>query len=165
MALQPAAKTMLSDLELLIEPADDIYGLYTGLANAAAHLYGATERINWLGFYLVAPADGAHPGRHLVLGPFMGLPACTSIGPGKGVCGKAVMEDSVQRIADVHDFPGHIACDAASRSELVVPLHNPAGEVVAVLDIDSPEPGRFSVEDAEVFLQAARILEGRLFAS
>ena len=94
----------------------------------------------------------------LWLGPFQGKIACVRIAEGNGVCGTALQTDSVQRVEDVHAFPGHIACDAASRSEIVLPLHK-NGEVIGVLDIDSPEVGRFSAEDEEGLREVVRILE------
>jgi GAF domain protein len=94
----------------------------------------------------------------LWLGPFQGKTACVRIAEGNGVCGTALQTDSVQRVEDVHAFPGHIACDAASRSEIVLPLHK-NGEVIGVLDIDSPEVGRFSAEDEEGLREVVRILE------
>ena len=113
------------------------------MANAAALLWQSLPEINWAGFYLLK--DGT-----LYLGPFQGKPACTVIAAGKGVCGTAVAEGRVQRVADVHAFPGHIACDSASRSEIVLPLRDGAGAIIGVLDIDSPVPDRFSAEDEEV---------------
>ncbi|MFN8510521.1 MAG: GAF domain-containing protein [Deinococcaceae bacterium] len=110
------------------------------LANAAALLNQGLVDINWVGFYL------AHD-RELVLGPFQGLPACVRIPFGKGVCGTAAETRSIQRVSDVHAFPGHIACDAASRSEIVLPLIQ-NGHLVGVLDIDSPHVGRFDETDA-----------------
>ncbi len=111
------------------------------MANASALLYDALQDVNWAGFYLVR--DGK-----LILGPFQGKVACVRIAKGKGVCGTAWKEDRTQLVPDVHAFPGHIACDAASRSEIVVPIRR-GGEVVAVLDIDSPVPERFTEEDRE----------------
>ena len=113
------------------------------MANAAALLWQSLPEINWAGFYLLK--DGT-----LYLGPFQGKPACTVIAAGKGVCGTAVAEGRVQRVADVHAFPGHIACDSASRSEIVLPLRDGAGAIIGVLDIDSPVPDRFSAEDEEM---------------
>ncbi len=113
------------------------------LANAAnfiALLYNAMDDVNWMGIYVLR-------GDELVLGPFQGLAACVRIPMGKGVCGTAAATRSTQRIADVHAFPGHIACDAASRSELVVPLLA-EDRLVGVFDIDSPELDRFSADDA-----------------
>ena len=109
------------------------------LSNAAALLYGSLDRVNWAGFYLMR--DG-----RLVLGPFQGKVACIHIPLGKGVCGAAALEDRTQRVPDVHAFPGHIACDGASNSEIVIPLRHD-GSVVGVLDIDSPILNRFSEED------------------
>ena len=111
------------------------------LANASALIYQTMEDLNWAGFYLVK--DGS-----LLLGPFQGKTACVNIPKGKGVCGSAYAQDEVQRVEDVHQFPGHIACDSASNSEIVIPIHH-QGEVVAVLDIDSPLFSRFSAEDEE----------------
>ncbi len=108
-------------------------------ANASALLGQFLTDINWVGFYIVNETE-------LVLGPFQGLPACTRIAIGKGVCGTAVSENKTMRVADVHTFPGHIACDAASNSELVVPVCHD-GKVIAVLDIDSPLKNRFTEED------------------
>lgn len=122
--------------ELLADESDWV----ANLANAAALLYGALPRVNWVGFYRMH-------GGELLLGPFQGKPACIRISVGRGVCGTAVAHDAVQLVPDVHRFPGHIACDADSASELVIPLRA-QGRVVGVLDIDSPEPGRFGPEDA-----------------
>ena len=108
-------------------------------ANLSALVYHALPGLNWVGFYFF---DGAE----LVVGPFQGLPACVRIALDKGVCGAAARTRTTQRIADVHAFPGHIACDAASRSELVVPLVHD-GALVGVLDLDSPVPDRFDVDD------------------
>lgn len=111
------------------------------LSNASALLNQFLERINWVGFYLMEDGE-------LVLGPFQGLPACVRIAVGKGVCGTAVSDKKTMLVKDVHAFPGHIACDAASRSEIVVPMVKD-GEVIGVLDIDSPELSRFSEDDQE----------------
>ena len=111
----------------------------TVLSNAAALLYDFLEDINWAGFYLTS-------GDELLLGPFQGKPACTNIAIGKGVCGSALATKSTQRVADVHKFPGHIACDGASNSEIVIPLMCD-GECIGVLDIDSPSLNRFDEVD------------------
>ena len=121
------------------------------LANASAALNMSLTDINWVGFYLVR--DG-----QLVLGPFQGKPACIRIDFGKGVCGTAAASDTTQLVPDVHAFPGHIACDGASNSEIVIPMHF-NGELVAVLDIDSPLPGRFTSEDQDGLERCAAILE------
>ena len=109
------------------------------LSNASALLNQFLDRINWVGFYLMENGE-------LVLGPFQGLPACVRIPVGRGVCGTTVAKQETMVVADVHSFPGHIACDAASQSEIVIPLIK-NGEVIGVLDIDSPEMNRFSSED------------------
>ena len=124
------------------------------LSNASALLYEALDRVNWAGFYLM------RSGR-LVLGPFQGKPACIHIAVGKGVCGTAVARDSIQRIADVHQFPGHIACDAASASEIVIPIRK-GGSIIGVLDIDSPVTDRFSAADEAGLADFVRILEHTL---
>lgn len=110
-------------------------------ANLSALVYHALPDLNWVGFYF-------YDGIELVVGPFQGLPACVRIPLDKGVCGAAASTRQTQRVADVHDFPGHIACDAASRSELVLPLVLD-DTLIGVFDIDSPVPGRFGVEDQE----------------
>ncbi len=110
-------------------------------ANLSALIYHALPDLNWVGFYF-------YDGTELVVGPFQGLPACVRIPLDKGVCGAAASTRQTQRVADVHDFPGHIACDTASRSELVVPLVLDDA-LVGVFDLDSPVPGRFDVEDRE----------------
>lgn len=108
-------------------------------ANLSALVYRALPDLNWVGFYF-------YDGRELVVGPFQGLPACVRIALDKGVCGAAARTRETQRVDDVHAFPGHIACDAASRSELVVPLVRD-GALIGVFDVDSPLPSRFDVED------------------
>ena len=123
----------------------------TVLSNAAALLYDALPGINWAGFYLVI-------GRELCLGPFQGRPACTRIQKGKGVCGAAWERQSTLVVDDVHQFPGHIACDSVSRSEIVIPLHQ-AGPIMGVLDIDSPITGRFDEQDRLGLQEFARTLE------
>ena len=126
------------------------------LANASALLWQELPGLNWVGFYKME--NGI-----LVLGPFQGKPACIEIPVGKGVCGTAVAEDQTQLVYDVHQFPGHIACDCASNSEIVVPIHV-GGKIWGVLDIDSPHVGRFSEEDREGLEGIVRILEAVLEA-
>ena len=121
------------------------------MANASALLFETLPDLNWAGFYLVR-------GEELILGPFQGKPACIRIPYGKGVCGTAWQEDCCIRVPDVHEFPGHIACDSASNAEIVLPLHVD-GKVVAVLDIDSPVKERFTAADEEVLLAFANALE------
>ena len=127
------------------------------LANAAALLYHPLDELNWAGFYLLE-------GDTLVLGPFQGKPACIEIAHGRGVCGAAVAQDKTQLVYDVHQFPGHIACDSASNSELVVPIRA-GGQVVGVLDLDSPMIGRFTEEDRDGLEAFARILETEAWKS
>ena len=124
------------------------------MANAAALVYDAMADVNWAGFYLLR--DG-----NLVLGPFQGKVACIHIPLGKGVCGTAAQRDATQLAPDVHAFPGHIACDSASNSEIVVPIHRD-GQVVAVLDIDSPVLNRFSRADRTGLEGFVRALEARI---
>ncbi len=118
-------------------------------ANLSALVYHALPNLNWVGFYFF-------DGKELVVGPFQGLPACVRIALDKGVCGAAASTRQTQRVADVHAFPGHIACDAASRSELVVPLLH-AGALVGVFDLDSPLPDRFDEEDQHGLEAIARL--------
>ena len=120
------------------------------LANVSALLNLALAEINWAGFYLLR-------GEELVLGPFQGKPACVRIPVGKGVCGSAAATGETQLVRDVHDFPGHIACDGASRSEIVIPVFA-EGKLVAVLDIDSPLLARFEEKDKEGLRELARLL-------
>ena len=124
------------------------------LSNAAALLWQELDRINWAGFYKMV--EGA-----LVLYPFQGKPACIRIEVGKGVCGTAVAEDKTQLVPDVHQFPGHIACDCASNSEIVVPIRV-GGSIWGVLDIDSPEFGRFTEEDKAGLENFVKVLEAVL---
>jgi len=124
------------------------------MANAAAAIWHTLPDLNWAGFYRTQ-------GETLVLGPFQGKAACIRIPFGQGVCGTAAATGAIQRIDDVHAFPGHIACDAASASELVVPITRD-GRVIAVLDLDSPLPGRFDSDDAAGCAALAAILAGRI---
>jgi len=124
------------------------------LSNLSALIYDSLKDVNWAGFYLMDHGS-------LLVGPFQGKPACIRIETGRGVCGAAVLEQKIQRVADVHKFPGHIACDAASRSEIVLPLWH-AGSIVGVLDIDSPLPDRFSPEDEEGLARIAALIGERV---
>ena len=124
------------------------------MANIAALLWDFLPDLNWSGFYRVV--DG-----QLVLGPFMGRPACIRIPLGQGVCGIAASEGKTQLVEDVHAFPGHIACDAVTNSELVVPVARD-GHVIAVIDLDSPEPARFDAEDAAGIEAVAAMLSTRI---
>lgn len=126
------------------------------LANASAMLWSELSDLNWAGFYLTE-------GETLVLGPFQGKPACVEIPFGKGVCGTAAARRQTVRVENVHEFPGHIACDCASNSEIVVPIVV-GGAVVGVLDIDSPQLGRFTAEDQAGLEAFAAILAETVFA-
>lgn len=128
--------TLESQLRALLADESDALACAT---NFVALLFDAIDDVNWLGIYVLR-------GNELVLGPFQGKPACVRIPVGRGVCGTAAATITTQRVADVHEFPGHIVCDAASRSEVVVPL-TVAGSLVGVLDVDSPTTGRFSAAD------------------
>jgi L-methionine (R)-S-oxide reductase len=130
------------------------------MANTAALLWEFLPELNWAGFYRVAPTKEGQA-RELVLGPFVGKPACLRIPFGQGVCGTAAESRATQLVEDVHAFPGHIACDAASRSELVVPVLRD-GEVIAVIDLDSPLPGRFRQADADGIARLAALLAPRI---
>ena len=148
MQIQTDYDLILAQLQAVTESEKD---LIANLSNASAVLSMNLDRINWIGFYLVR-------GNQLVLGPFQGRPACVRIEFGKGVCGAAISSGMVQRVDDVHAFPGHIACDGASNSEIVLPLFR-KGMPVAVLDIDSPLFNRFSPEDQKGLEQCAAFLE------
>ena len=134
-----------TDYDLLLEQAEGLLSVsrdrIANAANLSALLYATLDRVNWVGFYFLQ-------GDTLVLGPFQGLPACVDIAVGAGVCGTAAATGEIQRVADVHAFEGHIACDAASESEIVLPLVRD-GELLGVLDIDSPVRDRFSARDQE----------------
>ncbi|GLG04043.1 GAF domain-containing protein [Sellimonas catena] len=143
------------DYRLLKEQMDALTGTQSrpvpNLANASALLWQILPDLNWAGFYLME--DGA-----LYLGPFQGKTACIRIPLGQGVCGTAAQKDQVLRVYDVHEFEGHIACDSASNSEIVLPIHD-GDDVIGVLDIDSPLVGRFSEEDEEGLKEIVRVLE------
>lgn len=132
------------------------------MANAAALVWQYLPDLNWAGFYRMVDGDpSTGSGQELVLGPFQGKAACIRIPVGKGVCGTAAASRTTQLVEDVHAFPGHIACDAASRSELVVPLVRD-GAVLGVLDLDSPIPARFDAADAAGCEALAELLSQRL---
>ena len=142
---------LCAELQALI---DGIPYETANLANASALLWDSLPNINWAGFYKME--DGA-----LILGPFQGKPDCIRIEVGKGVCGTAVIQDTTQRVADVHAFPGHIACDSASNSEIVIPIRV-KGDIWGVLDIDSPVFNRFSEADQAGLENFVAILENIL---
>ena len=125
--------------------------LIANMSNISALLKMELEQINWVGFYLLKQDQ-------LVLGPFQGNPACVRIPVGRGVCGTAIFENKVQRIADVHSFPGHIACDAISNSEIVIPL-TVKGKLIGVLDIDSPNLSRFDQNDEQGLVSFVEALQ------
>ena len=144
--------TLYADLAAALE------GLVAGepdgianMANAAALIFETLPNVNWVGFY-------RNVGQELVLGPFQGRAACIRIPFGQGVCGTAAATLAVQRVEDVHAFPGHIACDSASNSEIVIPILGANGELVAVLDIDSPDKARFDAEDEAGCVKLGEIL-------
>jgi len=141
-------KLMNAQLQALIE---DVPHRIANMANASALIFDTLEDLNWAGFYLME--NGI-----LVLGPFQGKTACIEIRVGKGVCGTAVERDEIMLVEDVHQFPGHIACDSASNSEIVLPIHAD-GEIIGVLDIDSPSLARFDEEDREGLAEFVRIFE------
>ena len=151
----PADKAGRYDLLLaqLRALTDGVAHPLANLANAAALLWQGLPEINWCGFYLM---DGGA----LLLGPFCGLPACIRIPLGRGVCGTAAQKDEIQRVHDVHAFPGHIACDGASNAEIVIPIHF-EDRVIGVLDIDSPTIGRFCDTDREFLLKLVDLVETR----
>ena len=125
------------------------------MANCAALIFNSVPRLNWAGFYLLK-------GGELVLGPFQGQPACVRIALGRGVCGIAAERRSTLRIADVTKFPGHIACDSASRSEIVVPMLTDDSHLIGVLDVDSPELDRFDAEDEAGLKVLAKMIAAKL---
>lgn len=141
-------KLLKTQIDLYIKDAPDAV---CALSNASAVLKAAFPNVNWVGFYLVK-------GEHLVLGPFQGKPAVMTIGYGQGVCGSAWKSREAQVVRDVHCFVGHISCDCSSASELVVPIFGIAGEVLGVVDMDSPIKGRFEEADAIGLASACEIL-------
>ncbi len=149
----------MRDLILQIEGiTEGEYHLIPNMANISAILMMNMKDINWAGFYTYQE-DEDKP--YLLLGPFAGKPACLRIKIGSGVCGTAVSKDRMMIVPDVHEFPGHIACDAASRSEIVIPIHK-NGKIIGVLDIDSPIKDRFSEEDGRYLTEVVQILEQRI---
>lgn len=132
---------LLSGIKALVDDDDDII---SAMANTAAAVFSEVDGLNWAGFYRVK-------GDTLVLGPFQGKIACTRIARGRGVCGTALALGESQLVPDVHAFPGHIACDCASNSEVVVPVRSASGDIIAVFDIDSPIIGRFTKTDLKFF--------------
>lgn len=148
----------MTDYGMLCRQAEEIIEAdpryVPALSNLSAILMDSLPDLNWAGFYLLRD-------RTLVVGPFQGKPACVHIPEGKGVCGTSLAEDRVLNVPDVHRFPGHIACDSASNSEIVIPLHRD-GNPIAVMDIDSPVTGRFSAEDEAGLLKFVKMIEERI---
>lgn len=152
--------TLIEQAEALVGPWEhSIERRYCHLANVSALLWQHFERINWVGFYVRKPGED-----HLILGPFQGKVACTDIAFSRGVCGRAARTKESQRIADVQLFPGHIACDEASQSELVVPILDKDKALVALLDMDSPYKGRFTEDDQKALEAVALLLSERLWS-
>lgn len=143
---EPDYDLLATQLKALLEGESD---LIASAANTAAFIYHALPDVNWAGFYFLR-------GEQLVLGPFQGKPACVRIPVGSGVCGTAAARRETVVVPDVHQFEGHIACDAASRSELVIPLLQ-AASLLGVLDLDSPQVGRFSEDDARGIERLAQV--------
>ena len=159
LVLSPEGVIQMIDYRSLAQEAEALVAgvphPVANLSNLSALIMDAMPDLNWAGFYLLE-------GETLVLGPFQGKPACIEIPVSRGVCGAAVREDRPQLVPDVHAFQGHIACDCASRSELVIPMHSD-GRVVAVLDLDSPSPARFDEADRDGLLLLVRAVEPHLF--
>ncbi len=147
-------RLLLAQAEALTSSEEDALAC---LANVSSLLFTSMAKVNWTGFYILR-------GEQLVLGPFMGNPACVRIPLGRGVCGTAASDAETQMVDDVDAFPGHIACDAASRSEVVVPFIKD-GKVLAVMDVDSPIANRFDDEDKAGLEAVVRMLEKRLVMS
>ena len=135
----------------LVEKENDFIAT---LANTSAFIFNTVKGLNWAGFYLLTDNE-------LVLGPFQGMPACTRIKYGNGVCGTAVSKAKTMIVDNVHEFEGHIACDGASNSEIVVPLYK-NGLIIGVLDVDSPEFSRFGNEEKEFFEKIVKIIEKKI---
>lgn len=152
------ARGLPDKYELLFEQAKGILEAeswyVSALSNLSSLIMGTLPDLNWAGFYLFRNGE-------LTVGPFQGKPACIHIAPGKGVCGAAAVRDETVVVPDVHQFPGHIACDGASESEIVIPIHAD-GQVAAVLDIDSPVKTRFSPEDQEGLERLVRLTEEKM---
>ena len=151
-------KEYTTDYALLTQQASGILEeepWYTAaMSNLSALIAESLADLNWAGFYLIRD-------QQLTVGPFQGKPACIHIPVGKGVCGTAILQDRMQVVPDVHAFPGHIACDSASASEIVIPIHS-GDRIAAVLDIDSPVKDRFSAEDAEGLTELVRLIEQKI---
>ncbi|SDL19500.1 GAF domain-containing protein [Halarsenatibacter silvermanii] len=151
----PMKKELYKEIKLELKNlVEDERDWLANLANTAALIFQRLPGINWAGFYL------CRQDKTLLLGPFQGRPACTRIPPGEGVCGTALVEEKTLVVPDVHDFPGHIACDPRSKSEIVIPLKK-SEKLIGVLDIDSPQLERFDSRDAENLEELTEILLGQ----
>jgi GAF domain-containing protein len=148
----------MTDYKIIIEQANTLLAgqddLVANAANLSSLLFHALQEVNWVGFYFLKNGQ-------LIVGPFQGRPACATIPLGKGICGTAAERREVQRVADVHAFEGHIACDVASRSEIVIPLIR-SGELLGVLDLDSPETDRFDQHDEDFLVHIADVFVSSL---
>ena len=144
--------------EMLLQQAEGIIDAepwyVAAMSNLSALIMASFDNLNWAGFYLIR-------GNELIVGPFQGKPACIRIPVGKGVCGTAIAQNAMQVVPDVHLFPGHIACDSASESEIVIPIHH-RDRIMAVLDIDSVVKGRFTKADAAVLSDLVQIMEQKI---
>ena len=138
----------------LISLIEDESNLIAILSNTSALINDHLDQVNWVGFYLIENNE-------LILGPFQGHPACVHIQIGKGVCGTAVSNNETQVVKDVHQFPGHIACDANSNSEIVIPIHKD-NKIIGVLDIDAPIKSRFNDEDRKELEKVVSIIENQI---
>ncbi len=143
----------MTDYKAIVEQASSLLAgqndLVANAANLSSLLFHALDEVNWVGFYFLK-------GGELIVGPFQGKPACVAIPLGRGVCGTAAEQRAVQRVADVHAFDGHIACDAASRSEIVLPIIR-NGALIGVLDLDSPVTDRFDLDDENFLREIAEV--------
>ena len=145
-------RELAAQLSALIQDETDPVA---NMANCAALIFNSVPKLNWAGFYLLN-------GGELVLGPFQGRVACVRIAFGRGVVGTAAEKRTTMRVADVNEFPGHIACDSASRSEIVVPLTSDDSRLIGLLDVDSPELDRFDADDEEGFRAIGKIIAAKL---
>ncbi|RLN85790.1 hypothetical protein BBJ28_00019930 [Nothophytophthora sp. Chile5] len=156
------AEELLGDVVAFTTSQRDYVANAANVSSIIWHAFVEAKRaINWAGFYFVRPLANPKETDHariLILGPFMGKPACSRIRLQSGVCGAAALTRTVQRIADVHQFPGHIACDGASESELVVPVLDKQGEVIALIDLDCPQKNGFSADDERSLVEVARLI-------
>lgn len=152
MSFQSIPGQPVQSLSALLEVTGDIWA---NAANTAAFIFSQFDRLNWAGFYF-------YRNESLLLGPFCGMPACVQIAPSRGVCGTAFTTKMTQRVADVHAFPGHIACDSSTNSELVIPLFKADGSCFGVLDLDSPDLNRFNAADEALLTELAEVFSASI---